>query len=119
MPFPIVLGIPPDTTPEILKKLRADIIRELAHAMSISPDTIRPFFLTDTLGRPSEGEDTTIYCRIDTGEYFKKDDARAAKEQVTSVVANLISATFGSKYDVEVFIGDLDPESKTYLKDRF
>jgi len=114
MPFPKVFGFPDETPVALLRDIRQDIITELAKAVDISPDIIRPLFPADRLGNPDVGQDNTIYCELDSGMFGDKPSDFRAK--ATSAIAIVIWHAFGGKYEVEVFIGDLNPAGKTHLK---
>lgn len=114
MPFPKVFGIPDDIPHKKLRQIRAQIIDALADAMSIPADTIRPLFIQDLIGDPDEGQDSTIYCELDTGLFYGIPDAKNLRARATSAVAQVIWDAFNREYEVEVFIGDLDPEGKTH-----
>lgn len=112
MPFPIVVfGFPDETSVETLRGIRANIITKLAEATGISPQIIRPFFPTDRLGDPDPGQDTTIYCVLDTGMFVEK--SKEERKKATSAIAEVIWRAFSGKIEVEVYIGDLNGAGKT------
>ena len=111
MPFPIVYGLPDATSDDLLRQIRADIISKLAEAMGISPSVIRPFFPVEMIGDPDEGQDNTIYCRVDSSMLASA--SLGIRQKATSVVAEVIWRAFGGKIEVEVFIGDLNGTGKT------
>ncbi len=114
MPFPTVFGLPDETPVELMSQIRADIITELASAVGIDPGMIRPFFPTDRLGNPDHGQDTTIYCVLDSGMFGVK--SAEFREKATSAIAQVIWNAFEGNYEVEVMIGDLNSSGKTLLK---
>lgn len=116
MPFPTVYGLPSETAPDLLKKIRAEIISAVAETMGIKPNIVRPFFPKDLAGDPDEGQDDTIYCRLDSGMFYNKPDTLSNRLKVTSAVAQIIWNAYNGRYEVEVFIGDLNGEGKTLLK---
>lgn len=118
MPFPTTFGTPSNTPKGLLKKLRREIILLVAETMNVKPSTVRPFFPADMAGDPDLDEDDTIYCRLDTGMFTNKPDTLANRETVTKAVARAIWNAFDGKYEVEVFIGDLNSAGKTLLKPR-
>lgn len=116
MPFPKVYGVPTSASSEVLHRLRADIITAVADAMSISPDTVRPFFPIDLIGDPDEGQDTIILVELGTGMFSGVPNAVVARKRVTSAVAQVVWNAYSGRYGVEVFVDDLSGVGVTYLK---
>lgn len=58
----------------------------------------------------------TIYVSLDTAMFFGKPEVDALAKDVTAALASVIWNAFGGKYEVEVFIGNLNPAWKTLLK---
>ena len=118
MPFPIVWGIPKETPKETLIALRKDIVSTLAKAMPVSPAWVRPFFSADLLDEPTQEDEgcNTIYACLDTAMFFGKENAEPLAKGVTSALATTIWGAFNGKYEVEVFVGNLNPAWKTLLK---
>ena len=114
MPFPIVFGLPDETTSALLRKIRTNIIVKLAAATGIKPSTIRPFFPNDRIGDPDEGQDNTIYCKLDSGMFVGQPERM--RKAATSAINGVIWQAFGGKFEVEVFINDLDGTGKTLRK---
>lgn len=118
MPFPIVWGIPKGTTKEKLNELRIDIVKSLVETMNVPAAWVRPFFSTDLLDEPVTEDEgcNTIYACLDTAMFFGKPDVDAQAKGVTAALASTIWGAFNGRYEVEVFIGNLNPEWKTLLK---
>jgi len=119
MPFPIVMGIPEDTWPEVLAQLRRDIVASLVETTGRPASWMRPFFPSDLLDDPEEPEDgcQTIYIRLDTGLLHGKsgDEVDALAAKITGALAQVVSAAFGGKYEVECFIGDANPKWRSLV----
>ncbi len=119
MPFPILYGIPKGTSEEAMCKLRVEIVSSLVRTMGVPSNWVHPFFVDDLLGKEPEEEiegSNTIYVRLDTAMLHGKKDVDDLAVLVTSDLAHVVQQAFGGKYEVEVFIGDLDPKWRTLLK---
>ncbi|OGC45254.1 hypothetical protein A2V49_01485 [candidate division WWE3 bacterium RBG_19FT_COMBO_34_6] len=117
MPFPIIWGIPKNTPQEKLVELRKRIVKTLVDAMDVSAYWVRPLFPIDMLSEPKEECEgcNTIYGSLDTGMFFGKKDVDNLAKTVTAALAQIIWDEFGGRYEVEVFITNLDPHWSTLL----
>ena len=118
MPFPIVWGTPKETPKEKLHELRVEIVKALVETMKVPASWVRPFFPVDMLDEATEEAEgcNTIYACLDTAMFFGKPDVDNLAKAVTDALANAIWKVFGGKYEVEVFVGNLNPAWKTLLK---
>jgi len=120
MPFPVVYGIPKDTPVSVLNGLRKDIVRTVAETMGCKISWVRPFFPMDQLDEPTDTESgcRTIFVSLETAMFFGKDDPEANEKalRVTKALAQVIWAAFGGRYEVEVFINNLNPTWRTLIK---
>ena len=118
MPFPILFGVPEDTPEEVLKVLRRDIVATLASKMRVPANWIHPFFPKDLLGEPEEEADgsSTIYVSLDTAMFHGVTNVDALAKEVTQALAEVVWEAFSGRYEVEVFIGDLNKEWKYLIK---
>jgi len=120
MPFPVVYGIPKDTPVPVLNGLRKDIVRTVAETMGCKISWVRPFFPMDLLDEPTDETSgcRTIFVSLETALFFGKDDPEndAKAQRVTKALAQVIWAAFGGKYEVEVFIANLNPIWRTLIK---
>ena len=119
MPFPIVRGIPKDTGVEVLSFLRKAIVADLAGTMEVERNSIHPYLHIDQLEKATSAVEgsSTIYVRIDTGHFFRKTGIDEQAKMVTSSLAQVIWNVFKGKFEVEVFIGNLNHDWVTLLKD--
>ncbi|NMB91516.1 hypothetical protein GYA37_01550 [candidate division WWE3 bacterium] len=119
MPFPIVFGIPEGTSKETLSELRKGIVSSIVTTMEVPTNWVHPLFVSDLLGEEPKEEtegSNTIYVRLDTAMLHGKTDADDLAVLITSDLAHVVQQTFGGKYEVEVFIGDLNIKWRTLLK---
>lgn len=125
MPFVIVHGIPEHTATSKLTDLRRSIVASVSETMSspgvpVPASWIRPIFVRDMLGEPEVESDgcNTIYVRVDTAMFSGKLDEEDETWPlvVVSALAQIIWDAFSGKYEVEVFIGELNPKWKKLLK---
>lgn len=124
MPFVIVWGIPPGTPGDDLVQLRKDIVEVLSEEMmgwKVPQSWIRPFFPREMLGLPAEEGDEgsrTIYVQLDTGLFKQTPDVVMQKRarEVTQALATVIWMAFSGRFEVECFIGYLDPATKCLIQ---
>lgn len=118
MPFPIVWGIPNDTPKEVLEVLRWNIVAALAETGLSPAHWIRPFFPADLLGAPRDNADgcRTIFVELATAMFFGKEDADAKATRATKALAQTVWRAFSGQYEVEVFVGDLNPAWRFLIK---
>lgn len=103
-----------------MEQLRRDIVSAMAETMNVPPKWVRPLFVEDMLGDPTEPADgaPTIFAVLETSMLHGKTGADEKAHEITGVLAKVIWETFGGRFEVEVFIGDLNPEWKTLLDAR-
>jgi hypothetical protein len=120
MPFPIVYGIPQDTPETVLNGLRKDIVAVVAKYMGCNTTWVRPFFPKDFLAEPTRESDgcKTIFVELETAMFYgnigEEGDNKA--KQVTKELATVIWAAFNGRYEVEVFINNLNPTWRHLIK---
>lgn len=68
------------------------------------------------LGDPDPGQDTTIFIELKTGMFGGDKRDLVTMRKVTYELARVVWRYFNGQYEVEVFIGDLDGETKTLIK---
>lgn len=120
MPFPIVWGIPYGTPNFVLVELRKNIVATLAETMPVKAGGIHVFFPDDMLGEPtdiSEGS-STIYVQLDTAMFFDRSDTDELVKKVLEAITLVIFEAFDGKYEVEAFVGDLNPAWKYLIPRR-
>ncbi len=120
MPFPTVYGIPRGTSTGLLERLRRNIVKTVSDTMQVPQNWVRPLFVADLLDGPESSVDgaNTIYARLDTAVFHDKAEVGEIARYVTASLAKVIWDAFEGRYEVEVFIGDLNPEWKTLLDAR-
>jgi hypothetical protein len=111
MPFPRIYGVPSSTSVELRHSIRADLILALSKAADIPAGIIRPFFVPDLVGDPDPGQDTTIFCALDSGMFGDKSENE--RKKATSAITEVIWRGFRGKYEVETMIHDIDFTGKT------
>ena len=125
MPFVIVHGIFESTATSTLTELRRSIVASVSKTMGlpgvpVPASWIRPIFVRDMLGESEVEADgcNTIYVRVDTAMFSGKFDEEDESWPlvVVSELAQVIWDAFGGRYEVEVFIGELNPKWKKLLK---
>lgn len=120
MPFPVVYGIPKYTSQEVLVALRRAIVASLTETMHTPVEWNRPFFVADLLGEPIERVDgsSTIYVSLDTAMFYGKSEGEVGNlaRKATAGLAIVIWEAFDGKYEVEVFVGNLNPYWKSLFK---
>ena len=70
----------------------------------------------DLVGDPDPGQDTTIFIELKTGMFGGDKRDLVTMRKVTYELARVVWRYFNGQYEVEVFIGDLDGETKTLIK---
>lgn len=118
MPFPMISGIPRGTSEELLRQLRLDVVACVSKHMNVKPSWVHPFFLEDMLPTavlPEEGS-STIYVRLDTAMFHGKPEQHEVAGKVVTELAFVVWSAFKGRFEVECFIGDLDPLNKALLE---
>ena len=111
MLFAIVYGIPENTSPDVLLKVRDGIISAAAESMSISPEMVHPFFMESALKSPPKDHPVTVFCRLDTELFYDNVGPVSERQHLTNAVAMAIFHAFGELYQVSVGIGDMEYKS--------
>jgi hypothetical protein len=110
------MGVPKNTPVETLLQLRQSIIDTLSEVMEVNKSWIRPFFPADLLDE-APAECQTIYVRLDTAIFHSLASLSKA-QRTTAALAHVIWEAFEGRFEVEVFIGDLNPDWRTLVKAR-
>jgi hypothetical protein len=116
MPFVMLFGLPKDTHEDHLILLRQQIVEIVHQVMQVPIWWVRPFVVPDLFPAPTSEEDgsKTIYIRIDTGMFFEKPETFS--KEVVVAVAQLVWKFYNGEYEIECFIGSLNPEWKSLIE---
>jgi len=118
MPFVVVNGIPNGTQKDILHVLRRNLVEVVSSQMEVPKEWVRPFFPVDWLDDPIAPEEgcNTIYARLDTAMFTGHEPSfETLPVSVVTAIAQVIWEAFEGKYEVEVFVGELNPKWKKLL----
>ena len=111
--------------------MRRKIVSFISGAMDIPPEYVIPFCPKDHLAKvpkvlEKQSGGATIFVSLETGLFHnlvKADDPNEIKEAKATLIqgvlaglASIVWNTFDGKYEVEAFVGDLNPDHKVLLK---
>jgi len=113
MPKILIEGVPESTSRNSLRELRRELISTLEESMGIETGITRVFFPADLAGDPDQGQDDQIWVFLYTGMLRNKPAAES--KGVTAAIAEVVKAAFRGMYGVEMFIIDLDFETRALL----